>query len=448
MRFFKYSGKPEGTENEPKNEKVRRESKGFSSFGAKIVCLVAAIIVWFYVSGEQSVTYEKEFQGVEIKYSMGTLTEKGYSIISGKNATVNVTVTGTRREVNSMSSEDIIARADLSKIKTAGEYPVEIKVTAPGNTNVKTVYPHELNVYIDTPIKKSFRVETDIHNLSMSDSTLKMKKPILSVDEVWVTGPEEEVNKIACAMVDLDFSGDRVSDSITKRGIAIKLVDFEGKEYSNSYVELDRSETDVDIIVNKQITVPVRPKYSGGFSAKNAGYSEETDPSEISIRGVPGVISGIEYIETTEINADEISGTVYGTEVSLSIPSGVETDVDTDSVSVTLRRTNGKTEVETSNILLINGKKELEFSADAESIGVTFSGNLADIDKLSGENVYLIADLSGISSEGEYKNVKLRPLVFGMDVIENGRVKVEGVYSCTITAKKTDKPEVENSKVG
>ncbi len=447
MRFFKYSDDGQGKNGQSSEVKTSRGSKGFSSFAAKIVCVIAAVIVWFYVSGDQSITYEKEFRGVEIKYNMGALNEKGYTIISGKNTTVDVTVTGTRREVNSISAEDIVATIDLSRINTSGEYSVEIEVTAPGNTNVKDVYPYELKLYIDTPTKKSFKVDVDVHNVAMSDSTLKIRNYILSVGEVWVTGPEEEVNKIAGAKVDLDFSGERISDSVSRTGVMIKLYDKDGKIYNNAYVEQDEQTTNVDVIVNKHITVPINPKYSGGFDADNAGYSEIVEPRQVSIKGAPEVINGITYIETAEIDADDIYGEVYEKEVGLSFPSGIEADgTAPKSVSITLERTNGKVDVTTANIVFINKSDKLDYTVKEESVKITFSGNLEDIEKLNERNVYMIADLGGISREGEYGNVKLRPHLFGMNVLDNGRVRVEGVYSCTVTATKKN-PQNQQANV-
>ena len=436
MRFFKYADNTEKNAGSSGDDKKKR-SKGFSSFFAKVVCVAAAIIVWFYVSGEQSITYEKKFTGVEIKYNMGTLGEKGYKIVSGKNTTVDVTVTGTRREVSEMTVEDIVARADLSNISNAGEYPVKINVSTPGNTNVKDVYPYELNLYIDTPVQKSFVVNVEMHNLAMGDPSLKIRNSILSVNEVWVSGPEEEVNKIAGAKIDLDFSGERITNSVSRTGIAIKLVDQEGNIYRSPYLTLDEQETNVDIIVNKYVTVPVKPKYSGGFDADEAGYSEVVEPGEISIKGTPEVVSGITYIETAEIDADDIRGEGYENEVGLSFPVGIEADGTTPkNVMVSLERTNGKSAVTTTNIVLINKNPKLDYELDIESVKIIFSGNLADIEMLSDKNVYVIADMGGITREGEYENVKLRPHVFGMNVLDDGSVRVAGVYNCNVTASR------------
>ncbi len=434
MRFFKYSDKKGKNTEHAENEK-KKTSKGFSSFIAKIVCVAAAIIVWFYVSGEQSITYEKKFTGVEIKYDMGTLGEKGYKIVNGKNTTVDVTVTGTRREVSDMSVEDIVARADLSNIGKAGDYSVKIDVSTPGNTNVKDIYPYELKLYIDTPVQKSFVVNVDMHNLAMGDPSLKIRNSILSVNEVWVSGPEEEVNKLSGAKIDLDFSGERLTNSVSRTGIAIKLVDHEGNIYKSPYLTLDEQQTNVDIIVNKYVTVPIKPKYSEGFDADEAGYSEVIEPREISIKGAPEVVSGITYIETAEIDADDIYGEVYEKEVGLSFPVGIEADgTAPKNVMVNLERTNGKRAVTTTNIVLINQNAKLDYKLDTESVTVVFSGNLEDIEMLNDKNVYVIADMGGITREGEYKNVKLRPHVFGMNVLDDGSVRVEGVYSCIVTA--------------
>ena len=436
MRFFKHSDV--STEKKEKaEEKNVVETKGFSSFVAKIVCIIAAIMVWFYVSGEQSITFEREFAGVQIKYEMGALTEKGYTVINGKNATVNVTLSGTRRDVNSIKAEDIVARVDLSKINSSGEYPVDIRISAPGNTVVKNTYPSELKLYIDKTTKKSFKIEPEAHNISMGDSSLKIKKYDLAVNEVWVTGPAEELDKIAGAKIDLDFYGEKLTHSVTKSNVTIKLVGTDGKEYSNPYVLMDESETDVEVVVNKYVTVPIKARYSGKFNVKDSGYSETIEPKEITLRGTPEIIDGISYIETTEINSDEISGAIYDVTTGITLPGGVETEgTAIRTVSVTLERVNGTGSVTTDNIIFINCPDDYECSAAEKEITVKFSGNLDDIEKLNKNNVYLVADLSGITKGGKYTGVRLRVVSYGLDILENGSVKVEGQYTCTLNVTK------------
>ncbi|MBR3993937.1 MAG: hypothetical protein IKI97_01490 [Clostridia bacterium] len=436
MRFFKYSDVP-GEKKETTVEKTVRETKGFSSFFAKIVCIIAAIMVWFYVSGEQSITFEKEFTGVQIKYEMGALTEKGYTVINGKNATVNVTLSGTRRDVNSIKNEDIIARVDLSNVNTSGEYPVDIYVSAPGNTVVKNTYPSELKLYIDKTTKKSFKIEPEAHNISMGDSSLKIRRYDLTVNEVWVTGPAEELDKIAGAKIDLDFYGEKLTSNVIKSNVTIKLVGDDGKVYSNPYVIMDELKTDVEVVVNKYVTVPIKAKYSGKFNIKDSGYSETIEPKELTIRGTPEIIDGISYIETNEINSDEISGAIYDVTTGITLPGGVETEgTAPKTAKVTLERVNGTGKITTDNIIFINSPAGYEVSLADKEITVTFSGNLEDIEKLNGNNVYLIADLSGITKAGEYTGIRLRVVSYGLDVIENGSVKVDGQYTCTLNVAK------------
>lgn len=436
MRFFKYSEHPgDGAETEQNISK--KEKRVFSSFFAKIVCIVAAIMVWFYASGEQSTTYEKEFQGVQIKYDMGTLDEKGYTIINGKNTTVNVVVSGTRREVNNLSSDDIMARADLSEISSSGEYPVKVNVTLPGDTNVKSIYPSELRLYIDIPTQKSFKVDVDTHNIAMSDSTLKIRKFNLSVDEVWVTGPEEEVSKIGGAKIDIDFSGEKLANTVTRSDVTIKLVDTDGKIYSNPYVELDETETNVEVVVQKTVTVPIKPKYSGKFVPGEAGYSETVEPKEITIRGTPEVINSISYVETSEIPSFEITEKIYENDATITLPAGVEIEGNSEkTVKIVLERKNITKSIKTSNILLLNCSDELDYQVEEEEIMIVFSGNYDDVEKLSEKNIYLVGDMTGRTKEGLYENIRLRVMCYGLDVLDNGSVNVDEKYTCTVRAKK------------
>ena len=247
--------------------------------------------------------------------------------------------------------------------------------------------------------------------------------------------------------MDLDFSGERIFDSVSRMGVTINLYDKDGKIYTSPYLEMDETETNVDVIVNKHITVPIKAKYSGRFSAKDAGYGEIIEPSEISIKGTPETIGGITYIETAEIDADDITSERFEKEVSLSLPAGVEADgTAPKTVRINLERSNGKRTVTTANIVLINKSDKLEYTVLEEDVSVVFSGNLSDIEKINEKNVYLIADLGNITRNGVYEGVRLRPNLFGLDVLENGRVRVEGVYSCTVNAVLKEESEKREQK--
>lgn len=441
MRFFKYTDKKEPDIKAEETKVKARERRGFGSFWAKIVCIIAAFIVWFYVSGDQSTTYERVFSGVQISnVDMTALESRGFTVINGNVlTTVDVTVSGTRREVNSIRAEDINAKIDLSGIYSSGEHSVKVDVTAPGKTNVKRIYPSELQLYIGKSIKKSYDIEAVTHNVSMSDSSLKIKECRFSVNEVEVTGPEQELDKVRKAIVDLDFYGEKLSNTVVRSNVTIKLVDENGDEVTSPYITLSHRETNVEVVVNKYATVPVKPKYSDpAFKVKEAGYSENVDPETVAIRGTPEVVDGISYIETSPIDSAEVKNG-YSTEVNLIIPQGAELDgVARKKAFVILRRENGTAQIKVGNILFMNVPEGFEATSDEKEITVSVSGNLEAVEKLNERNLYLVADLSSMTEAKTYNNVKLKVACNGYDILENGSVSVDGSYTCTVTLKRND----------
>lgn len=442
MRFFKYSEKSESSKTLQKSEKSG-ERAGISSFAAKIACVLIATLIWFYVSGNETTSFDKEFYGVEVEYvGMNLLDEYGLTIISGQSKTVNVTLTGTRRSINNIDSSDISAKLDVSKITSSGEYPMEVNVTPPDGTNVKTTFPGEISLYVDVTSNKTLKVEVDEHNLAISDPNLKIKEYRLSVSNIDIAGPKKDLEKIATAKVDIDFSGEKIANSYTIQNLDIVLVDTDGKEYNNPYVVLSNTETDVQVIVNKYAEVPVKAVYANGFNAKNAGYEENIQPSSVTIKGTPEVVDSIKYVETAEIDFDaEKSKEKYQGAVTLKLPSGIELDfAENDSVKVSLERTNGSKSVTVSNIVTVNCPNGFTAKIKETEITLNFVGNYNDIEKLNEQNICLIADLSACKKDGVYENIKLKVTDLGLGLFESGRVEVEGELSCTaIISKSEDK---------
>lgn len=425
MRFFKYS------EQETKKDvtvqvKQSNNTRKTGSFLAKIVCVLAAMVVWFYVSAEQSPTYEKEFYNLDVEYTdIVSLEKQGYTIISGSNAKVDVVVTGKRNEVNSIDKSDIIVSANLSGIYTPEKYTLPLKVEVPGNSSAKAM-PGTIVVYVDKAAQKEIPVEPTIKSGGTADLNTEIEL-VPEFKNIRITGPEEEIAKISHAAIDIKLDG-FISSSTKYKG-QIYLVDNEGEKYSNAYVKCSRSELEIFINVNKYKTVPIQASF-GDDDAEKLGYDVSLSYGSVKVRGNADIVDEIETIYTENIDTTRISGNT-SLVAELIVPPGVELVDSNENVIVTIvPHTANNVEITSSNIVLINLDSNLSAKIGEESKTFLFSASLASASKLSGENIYAIADMSAFNKAGTY-DVKLKVVYPDLD-----DVNLKGDYYCKVILTK------------
>ncbi len=429
MRFFKYTEKEDNSKTAAQSKKAPQK-KSFGSFWAKVICVLAALLVWFYVSGEQSPTFEKTFYNIAVNYDgMASLEKQGYTIISGNNPTVDVTVSGKRTEVNNIGKDDITASADLSGIYGPGEYTLTLSVATPGNTSSKTVNPESVVVYVDKSSQKEIPVVATVVSGGTTELSIKIEDPVPAYETVRVTGPDEELAEISHAAIDIALEG-LVDSSVEYTG-QLYLVDKNGNTYSSAYVKTDKTRITVMIPVNKYKTVPVEVAYSGD-SADVVGYDTELSLKNVEIRGNADVIDAISSVKTENIDLSKITGNT-GITTELAVPPGAQL-VDESQSTVTVfvsPRTSNNASVITSNIALINIPAGLSARIDEKSKTFSFSGSIGEVSKLTSTNVYAVADLSPYTAAGTY-DVKLE--VHYDDNLHD--IKLIGDYYCKVTLYK------------
>lgn len=392
----------------------------------KILCFAAALLVWFYVYGEQSTAYENTYS-VPISFeSLSTLNSKGYSLINGMDSTVNVKLSGTRSKINGTTTKEITVICDLSQIHSSGEYTVPLTCNSPGGTSVISLEPSAVSIYVDKSDSKSVDVKAEIKSGGTTDLSVKIEQLVPSVESVKVTGPKEALDRISHAAVDIYLAG-FIDNTVEWTG-ELYLVDVNGARYSNPYVKIDVTSVKVMVEVNKYKKVPIKVVYSGADAAE-LGYDVALSVQSVEIRGNRDIVDKIDFIETEPVDLSEVSS-----KTTLSVPLIPEAGVEfTDGIGknakvVNLTVTpisNSTKKITTKNIVVINVPNGMKATPAEASVTVELSGIRDSIAKLTPENVYAVADLVYCEGEGQYRvdlDIKYP------DGIEG--IKVEGDYPC------------------
>ena len=390
----------------PEAENKSAESSGgdyrvrvgrFENIAAKILCVLAAVALWFYVVGTNTTIEEKVFENVAvaIRGTEALESELGLSVISGRDYVVNLTLQGARSDMDRIHSEDITAYVDVSDIKESGEHTLNVAVDVPGGVSVVSQSVSIIRLYVDKGASRIVPVKVETRYTM--EAAYTMETPIPSFDTVIVTGPESELDKIGYAKVVLELG--RVDRTMTSTGI-LELVDKEGVTLNNPYLKLQKSEVLVQIPVKTHKEVPLVLEYEHGFY-NSSNVSVTVSPATIRIMGDPDDLAKISEIPLT-IDEKTITGDTEMT-MTIEVPKGAENISGKREANVTIKHKNTETrEVAVTNFEILN-PSDLKFSHDAE-MSVTFRGTKTALALLNANNVTAQIDLGACpSTPGKHK---------------------------------------------
>ncbi len=261
----------------------------------KIMSLIFAIILWSYVKGEANFITSSNFKNIEVTYDgLNHLKEKNLTIISPKEASVDVKLQGYNSYMRNVTRDGIVAKVDLSKL-TEGEHSVPINVSYIDlGISVTNTTPRKIPFKIDKVIEENSTANLVFDNklekgLSLGDLERKI--------DVKVKGASVYVGKINKIESHIDLKD--ISES-TSLETEIHAYDDTGKLIKE--VEITPSTVKVDLPILKSKTVPIKLKLNENTSQNIVTSDFSIEPSSVTIRGNSDVIDSIDFVETKPIN--------------------------------------------------------------------------------------------------------------------------------------------------
>ena len=133
---------------------------------AQILCVVLAVIIWFYAVNVDSPIFTREIKDipVEIQNVTGNL-----SVLSGDGYTVTIRVRGRQSDVNRLQADDFTAYVDAAEMTEAGEQELSVQVKTPNGIALEEILDFKkITVYLDERISVSVPLVIDPSGYSYS----------------------------------------------------------------------------------------------------------------------------------------------------------------------------------------------------------------------------------------------------------------------------------------
>ena len=331
--------------------------------------------------------------------------EEGLEIIGPPPAQVFVTLSAPRSIWDRLLGEQdvITATLDLSEMSPGTEtIPVDVEVNIQPS-EVISYSPRSFTVTVESIISRTFSIR--LIRRGEPAIGFQAETPVMSHQEVTITGPEQLVNQVqeVRAILEIDEAEAEVS-----RILKLQPVDANETVISGLEMSPDQITVTVDIVQrggyrNLVVKVGVYGEIANGYRLTNISASPPTvtvfsnDP--ILVTDMPG------YVETESLDVTGVKDDVEQ-RLFLDLPPGVSVVGDT-FVQVLV----GVTAIQSSLALsdmpveVVGLNEGMAAEISPASVDIIISGPLPVLDELMREQVKVIVDLTNDVAFGTYQRV-------------------------------------------
>lgn len=400
------------------------KSKRRKIFYVALSILIAATI-WFYVNNKESVTVYVHDVPIEFLNEDTSLADKGLMRISGdEDITVDLKLQMPRNVVYDFDTSELRLVSDLSTITYAGKQSVSYTILYPSKVSSSSVK-------VESPTIRTVQVE--IGELNKKDIEIRCKV-VGNVAEGYIAGTVEmlpetlevrgqqaDIMQISYAQVTLDIED---ASSTVVELLDFELYDFNDQVIDNKNIHPMSESVQVTVPVLKVKDVPLTVNLVESAGARLENYTWSLSYSSITLSGESSQMAAISELVVGTLALEDLREQETFT-YDIPVPEDVNNLSGISTVTLTITPKSVETrEVEALNFSYENFSGDHAVSILTSSLPVTLRGTAADIEAVTGEDVHVIADLSGIEADSGSYTVPARISVSGYDLGAVGSYEV------------------------
>lgn len=378
--------------------------------------VLCSVVLWAILATNVSPVETKTITSVPITVNVDTIKENfGLDFVevispeSLKELKIDITVSGRKYLLSQLTADDFSAVAFANNsISKPGSYDLTLSVTCNNpmlDVNIET-NNQQIYVKFDRFVDKDFTVSNvvGVGATIPKDSDLIMGAPYSNVTNVTVSGPETEVTQIDSVIVSADVKKE-LSEGETFDGNIVFL------NADNQVLTLNNITVKTNVAETVSVTIPIKAsrEYKVGVTFKNAPGNFDVSklpitisPSTITIIGSPDALNDSEATYTVgEIDLSKLTNTSNAFVFDLSLSTGLETEENVSSISVTINLSDYSiksfsvnSDNAEFNIANYTGTRKVEFKSNSLD-NIVIIGPSYVVEKLSAGDIVIEADMTG-----------------------------------------------------
>lgn len=292
--------------------------------GLKVVSVLAAICLWFYVINTEDPYRTEAYQAPIRTVSV----PQGLEVVKTRPEAVTARLHGRLSALQREALASVRAVADLSSGKT-GQNTVGLRITGlPERVTLETLDRPTANVWLDHRVAERRAVGTVVVGTPAEGCEL-LADPAVEPSRVQITGSASAIETVAELVVRIDVSGMSEKQTVKR---TVEALDDRGAQVKG--VKLVPSQVSVELPIF-QVTskvVPVRARV--GSPPEGYTVSEvRSTPDTVTLKGAPEALRGVREIKTKWQGIGGLTST-RAFHVPLVVPNGLWAADNVREVSV------------------------------------------------------------------------------------------------------------------
>lgn len=358
------------------------------NIGSVLLSIGLSFTLWALVVNQQNpevTRYLETSIPVEVRNVQAGLVVHGI-----RDETVRLQITTTADHWDAVAPTSFKAYIDLTKAEVgAREYRIATD-NSDGRVRVESVDPPQTEVRVSVQKRKNVPVRVNI-----TDSApfgFEARPPIVTPDQVEIVGPQNVVESVATAVVNLPLSGARSSVNQTFRPEAL---DGAGKPVTG--VEINPSAVVVEVAIEQQVAyklVSLVPEIVGEVALGYQIVGIVPDPATVTVVGDPQTLDQLTQVTTQPIDVTNLSSDLHkNTEIVL--PSGISlARRQAVVVRVYVNALEGTQSVRVTPTVKGAGE-DAEVTFIPGAVDVTVSGPMPSLLSLKSQDIRVALDVTG-----------------------------------------------------
>lgn len=289
----------------------------------KIICLLMAIVLWFFIINEQNPMSEGS-------YTVPIVVENLDSqyITSNVPKTVYVRLSGPRNTIINVGPSDIKAYIDLSDAQE-GEMSAPVRIEIPAGTELKKQSMTSADIMVDVYTVRELALTPHLVGQTKNDIFVSSLKVV--PEKVVISGARRLVKQVEQAVVEIPIE-DRIDDFSIMA--PIRLVAADGSRVEG--LEMTPWQSNIRISIGHNAVtkdIPVYVTTEGDVSSSISLKEIKINPDTVAVKGDANILKNLSRIDLPPI---DISGLKQDKKwkIIVSPVNGVIFEPDTIEVAV------------------------------------------------------------------------------------------------------------------
>lgn len=377
-----------------------------------VTALILSFVFWLYVTSVENDNIRQTFRGVRVELAGESLLRESKNlVVTGLSTnTVSIEVVGPRRVVAALSSEDLAAQIDVSKLSQSAYASMQYTVSYPGKVDTSGIsvtrkVPDTINFTVSKLNSKSVPVRGSFDGSIAEGYTAE---PVsFEPSEITVSGPDAYLRNISYAWV--SFSAMNVSASYSiETGFTLMTAEDEPADTDSITCSADVVKATLPILEMKELPLTVNLIYASGANENNTKVTIE--PESITLAGDSAVLNAMNNIPIASISLADFNSTysyVYPISYDnslINVEGITEAEVKVEIIGLESKNFTVR------NIQCRGVTEGYEADVLSKALTVKLRGTPEVLAKVSTEDIVAIADLSDydITTGSNIVNVRIQ----------------------------------------